>query len=278
MKDNTGIVSKNDCLSEQIDREIKALSSNNASYAQQINEYMTFKGFLKDENAVFKELLSVVNTIKEMDTKGILAEEYFGKSPKALAGELLRQIPRQSIREIIKDYAKGVAFIYSINLLVAFAETGQFRLELWTFVISCLLVLAIVFCLMTFVPKAIKNGELSKGWAFFLGLVTYIILKVILKMSREIGEFGIYLDFPEVIDWLFVGVVSLGSVVLVVKYSRFRLLPLPIMGFLLTGVIKKLVLHGFLSGQLWEMWLPMSLQIISVICFFLGLRFLEKGD
>lgn len=278
MKDNTRIISDSDRLSDQIEHEIEGLSSNNASYAQQMNEYMTFKGFLKDENAVFEELLSMVNTIKEMDTQGILAEEYFGKGPNALADDILRKIPRQSIGEILRDYAKGVAFIYAINLLIAFSETGQFRLELWTFVISCLLVLAIVFWIMKLVPKAIKNGELSKGRAFFLVLVAIIISKVILKMPREIGEMGIYLDFPEVIDWLFVGAVSLGSVIVVVKYSRFRLLPLPIMAFLLTGIIKKCFLYGFVSGQLWETWLPMSLQIGSIICFFWGLHFLEKGD
>lgn len=89
---------------------------------------------------------------------------------------------------------------------------------------------------------------------------------------------GIYLSFPEFVDWLFVVVVGSATLLMAIKETLFRVFAFPIFAFLINGVLKKLMTMGLISGQLWSVWLPMLLTLTAVLLFYRMIRNLLKDQ
>ena len=82
----------------------------------------------------------------EAERDGMSAEEYLGKNPKKLMKEMLREVPRSSIKEslltpilvlavlryyqLLSDFSKGS--LLTVNLLTFFRATSSFSDWIWT--------------------------------------------------------------------------------------------------------------------------------------------------
>ena len=75
----------------------KQLSASNQKYFEDLREYLFFSSLFQDEYAVVAQVYEIANDLLEAQNHGETAEEYFGKNPKEMADELLRNTPKSRL-------------------------------------------------------------------------------------------------------------------------------------------------------------------------------------
>ena len=138
----------------------KELIELNNTYREQLNEenqefyddilvYIRAKSFLKDERQVEESLLEILTDIIEAQNQEVKASDYFGKNPKEVSDEILKNINKMSFKGMIN-------FIFSTMGL---------------------------YTLVTVLPKLIKPSEGLDLGKFFIGLViTFLFVEFIMNL------------------------------------------------------------------------------------------------
>ena len=65
----------------------------NDDYYGNLLLYVRSRSFLKDENVLEEALLEILQDILDAQENGETAEDYFGKQPKEIADDLLKEVP-----------------------------------------------------------------------------------------------------------------------------------------------------------------------------------------
>ncbi|MEQ9764439.1 hypothetical protein ABPS01_07170 [Streptococcus sp. ZJ151] len=261
---------KNDTqvLRDKTNSIIDSLKPENKDYFETIQEYMILKSFFKDEKAILEQLYAMASDLRVAEGDGLSAIDFFGTDSKEMADQLLENAPKVTIKEIVSIYFSVVFVLFGIEILVLFSKTGHFQLELFMFVASCINASLICWIVFTVLPKFLFNEKQSKMLVGLAVVGSIILFNVVFRLPDMIGDRGIYLTFPEAVDWIFVIVTSIVMLVLFVKKSVFRASVFPILAFLLLGVVKKLITMRILSGELWTTWIPICALGLGILIFY----------
>lgn len=261
---------KNDkqILRDKTNGIIDSLKPENKDYFETIQGYMILKSFFKDEKFILEQLYAMASDLRVAERDGLSAIDFFGTDSKEMADQLLENAPKVTIKEIASIYFSAVFVLFGIEILVLFSKTGHFQLELFMFMASCINALLICWIVFTVLPKFLFNEKQSKVLIGLAVVAAIILFNVVFSLPDMIGDKGIYLKFPEAVDWLFAIVTGIVMLVLFVKKSVIRASVFPILAFLLLGIIKKLIAMRILSGELWSIWIPVCALVLGMLIFY----------
>lgn len=96
------LIEKNNQLRQQLTPE-------NEKFYSDLLLYVRLHSFSQDQEAIESKLLEILQDILDAQADYISAKQYFGKDPKKLADDLLRQFPKS-----ISKFFKGFAFVFVI--------------------------------------------------------------------------------------------------------------------------------------------------------------------
>lgn len=97
----------------------------NEEYYGSLLVYIRGKSFFKDEKSLEGALFEILQDILDAQENGETAEEYFGKQPKEIADELLKETPTNFLDSL--KLVAAVLFVYSlISMLPALASPNAF--------------------------------------------------------------------------------------------------------------------------------------------------------
>ncbi|MGT2833623.1 hypothetical protein [Streptococcus halotolerans] len=255
-------------LRDKTNSIIDSLTPENKRYFKTIQEYMILKSFFKDEKTILEQLYVMASDLKVAEKDGLSAMDFFGTDSKEMADQLLKNAPKVAIKDIASIYFSAVFILFGIEILVLFSETGHFQLELLMFVASCINASLICWIVFTVLPKFLFKEKQSKVIMGLIVVGSIILFNVIFRLPDIVGDKGIYLTFPEVVDWVFVIVTSIVVLLLSLKKRAIRAATFPILAFLLLGVIKKLIAMRILSGELWSTWIPLCALVLGMLVFY----------
>ena len=128
-------------------------------------------------------------------------------------------------------------------------------------------------------PKVLFKDDPSKWLIGLIFIGGIILVNVTFNLPTMVANKGIYLSFPEFVDWLFVVVVGLTTLLMAIKKKAFRAMASLIFVSLINGILKKLVAIGVVSGQLWSVGLPITSLVFGLLLFYLNsYRLLKEAD
>ena len=88
----------------------------NDDYYGNLLLYVRSRSFLKDENVLEEALLEILQDILDAQENGETAEDYFGKQPKEIADDLLKEVPT-SIKDGV-HLVVAVLFVYALITVI----------------------------------------------------------------------------------------------------------------------------------------------------------------
>lgn len=155
-------------LIAQIERE---LTLENKAYMGKINGYMALYALLsRQEEAVNEQLLAIYQDVREAQREGQSAQDFIGKDSKAMADQLLINLPAIDRRELLGFALRIFFYFISSQFVVTFAGEGQIPLNwldlLWGGLVSCLF----PFVLLRALRGLIYQTNPYKIWGTYGGL------------------------------------------------------------------------------------------------------------
>lgn len=262
------MMSEKQLLRDKLSAIVETLSPENKHYFEDIEEYMFLKSFLKDERFILEQLFSMASDLKYAEIDGMSAVDFFGIQSHTMADELLKNAPKARLKDILTLYFNSVFVLYGIETLSLFSNTGRMTLELWTFLMSCLIVLLIFMTIFSLLPKIMFKKKVSNISLVTLTIFIVVILNIASSFPKVISDYGIYAIFPEFMDWVFVSFVTLLVSILVIRSKIFKPFAFPIMALLIGGLLQKLATKGIVHGDIWTVWLPTALLLIGTCLFY----------
>lgn len=110
-------------------------------------------------------------------------------------------------------------------------------------------------------------------------IIGIILFNVFFNLTEMDTNDGINLRFPEIFDWVFVGLVSILTLFYSAKKKEFRPVSFPILSFLITGILKKFMAMGLIGGQFWSDWFPIAISAFALLIFYImSYRLTKEGD
>jgi hypothetical protein len=83
---------------------LNSLTPDNGKFFFDLMSYLRYKGPLKNELALELKINEIANDLKNADLAGISAEDFFGNQPKATAEEILKALPNDKLRNILRTH------------------------------------------------------------------------------------------------------------------------------------------------------------------------------
>lgn len=170
----------------------KELIELNNTYREQLNEenqefyddilvYIRAKSFLKDERQVEESLLEILTDIIEAQNQEVKASDYFGKNPKEVSDEILKNINKMSFKGMINFIFSTMGLYTLVTVLPKLIKPSE-GLDLGKFFIG----LVITFLFVEFIMNLIGNTVYSnKSKKFTFTIIALFCLDIILIISME---------------------------------------------------------------------------------------------
>lgn len=185
----------------------------NEEYYGNLLVYIRGKSFLKDETVLEGALLEILQDILDAQENGETAEDYFGKQPKEIADELLKETP-VSFMDSVKMVA-AVFFVYALVTTIpalaspdAFFDVGKLLIGglYWT-------ALAVIVVWQIGQDAHSTKNTSKKYLVFFLTallVVLGIILSVVIHTPITLNTEGL------------MGIAMIGAILLICGIFFFR--------------------------------------------------------
>lgn len=173
-------------------RSAKELIELNNTYREQLNEenkefyddilvYIRVKSFFKDERQVEESLLEILTDIIEAQNQEVKASDYFGKNPKEISDEILKNTNKMSFKDMIKLFLSIMGLYTLLTVLPALIKPSE-GLDLGKFFIG----LVITFLFVGFIINLISNTVYSnKSKKLTFTIFALFCLDIILIISME---------------------------------------------------------------------------------------------
>ena len=152
----------------------KQLSASNQKYFEDLREYLLFSSLFQDEYAVVAQVYEIANDLLEAQNHGETAEEYFGKNPKEMADELLRNTPKSRLIDQLNLIYIMVGVSWLVKLFNDFSSDSVLQLNLLFLCDNCCF--SVVLVILFFF--GCKN-DLFKARFFQSKLKKFLVLWVI---------------------------------------------------------------------------------------------------
>lgn len=177
----------------------KLLTPENKEFYENFVVYIRANSFMRDEKATEEVLLEMLDHLLEAQKEGKSAEEVFGKTPKQLADEISRTLPKESIKNVIEFSFEILLiffgwFLLPIGIFTYFmektVEVHIVSLIIYTILLITLFSLFVVIVMRVMRKSAFVDEKMKKRQIWFFSLITGVVIVSVGLAFKIIGSFG----------------------------------------------------------------------------------------
>lgn len=171
----------------------KELIELNNTYREQLNEenekfyddilvYIRAKSFFKDERQVEESLLEILTDIIEAQNQEVKASDYFGKNPKEISDEILKNTNKMSFKDMIKLILSIMGLYTLVTVLPKLINPSE-GLDLGKFFIGLVITFLFAEFIINFVGNTVYSNK-SKKFTFTIVALFCIYICLIISMKQ----------------------------------------------------------------------------------------------
>lgn len=171
----------------------KELIELNNTYREQLNEenkefyddilvYIRAKSFFKDERQVEESLLEILTDIIEAQNQEVKASDYFGKNPKEISDEILKNTNKMSFKDMIK-LILGTMGLYTLVTVLPKLINPSEGLDLGKFFIGLVITFLFAEFIINFVGNTVYSNK-SKKFTFTIVALFCIYICLIISIKQ----------------------------------------------------------------------------------------------
>lgn len=167
----------------------KQLTTENEKFYTRFLLYIRCRSLIQDQNSIEEKLLEILQDILDAQADNISAEKYFGKDPKAVARDLLKQFPINLFK-----FGKGILLVLGVYLVVTFSTSligPQSSVDLGNFLLSGTYLVVAIFMLFRYLADITYKLNSSRHYLtlWLVGVVfatPIFIISFFVKTSFQI--------------------------------------------------------------------------------------------
>lgn len=171
----------------------KELIELNNTYREQLNEenkefyddilvYIRAKSFFKDERQVEESLLEILTDIIEAQNQEVKASDYFGKNPKEISDEILKNTNKMSFKDMIKLILSTMGLYTLVTVLPKLINPSE-GLDLGKFFIGLVITFLFAEFIINFVGNTVYSNK-SKKFTFTIVALFCIYICLIISIKQ----------------------------------------------------------------------------------------------
>ena len=217
----------------------KQLSASNQKYFEDLREYLFFSSLFQDEYAVVAQVYEIANDLLEAQNHGETAEEYFGKNPKEMADELLRNTPKSRLIDQLNLIYIMVGVSWLVKLFNDFSSDSVLQLNLYSYVTTAVFSVVLVILFFFGVQKTIylKQGFFQSKLKKFL--VLWVIGGLVLLNLYTPNLFVVTLSYPMDMVLMLVLLVAACALIFLRKEKDFYPVAFMLTIFVILGILQR---------------------------------------
>lgn len=269
------MTSKADNYIKKTEAIIAQMTEKNREYFSNLQYYMILSSLIVDEKEVREQIYNMSLDLLDAEKNNLSAESYFGKNPKAMADDLIKQTKPEPLWKTLAFIVTTEFFGLGSFSLYQFSNSGSLDINILSFFIWGLLGFLFIIFLFYLLKNSVYS-QFSKRITYLATSVIIIFLLVIAFSFNILSHIGYVITISQPYDWLIIGCFFLLLLSYARKIPYFRPLFPPALALFFNGMIKRYYLLGILQGELWQRWLPLLLLLISIIAFYIWLYLLLK--
>lgn len=157
------------------------LSEENKLFYDDILVYIRAKSFLKDETQIEESLLEILTDIIEAQNQEIKAEDYFGRNPREISDDILKNTNKSSFKESFTLFLSSMG-IYSLVTLLPKLINPNETLDVGKFFVCLVFTLLFVNLILNILGNAVYSDKEKKfTFILFILFCTYIGLMILME-------------------------------------------------------------------------------------------------
>lgn len=245
------------------------LSKENRTYMSKVKGYMLLSSIFHDADEVMVEhLYNMYLDVFEGQKNGLSAEEFLGDNPKAMADELLKNLPPLTVKKAL-DLSLMVGGIFlAFQFLAEFAGSGQIGLNMMSILGFMTLALAFPILFFLLIKQVIYQTTKWRIWGTYLlfGLLFVTALAINTWITNHLSS----ILLPKIWSIL----LALIIVVVTAIYRKEDLVKcifLPVfLLYFFSGLLQVYLAFQGISGDFWNKWLPVGVMLLGIVLFWIG--------
>lgn len=135
------------------------LDPQNKEYFTNLRVYMELSSILTDEKAMTEQLYQMNIDFLDAQEEGISAKDFFGNSPKEMADELLKQLPKMNKMQFLKNVGVVALIFWVIRLIGDFSSSEPIIINPLVYLFDLLLGLGLVSLFLEYIRKSIYQKK-----------------------------------------------------------------------------------------------------------------------
>ena len=263
---------------EETQALVQTFSQEDQAYFQDLWDYFNFAGFLYEEKALREQVYNLALDFSQAGADGLTAKDYFGLDPKEMADQIIKNMPKESTRSVLKYGAiiSGIVIFY--RLLSDFASQAVLVLKPLVYLtdgILGVLTVGLLFYLLRRLIFAEVKSKKAIHVAIVLVLGVYFASEIVgVRFLPALA----WLTVPNPWDTLLMTGTG-GALILWQWRDEFgRAFVFPIVAFLVVGFLHRWTLAQGVQNLGMTVLLPTVIIIFGlVIYYWFTIRFLKKN-
>lgn len=165
----------------------KVLGPADQDYFEKLRGYMGMSSLLKDEKAINQQLYQMHLDFMNAQEDGLSAEEFFGNDPKAMADQLLEEIPRTSFKTFFQYVGIVAVIIWGTRFLSDFSESAPVVINPALYIFDLVLVFSLIVMLFKLIQVSVyrKAADKKFDWLEIIGATLVFIFYIIIYLTSD---------------------------------------------------------------------------------------------
>ncbi|BDR59352.1 hypothetical protein [Xylocopilactobacillus apicola] len=250
----------------------KQLNQENQKYYEDLLLYMRLKGLTKNESALERQLMEILQDLIDAQKDGVSAAEYFGKNPQELADQILQETPLQPTSLI-----KLILIVFATTVLTSILPalvSVKTPVDLGAMLINGCYFALLIVCYFKFLGETIYQKR-SEFWSIIISagaIIPGFLIPIFVKTPLHF----------KLNDWLGIVIILILLTVGLIKSSK-EILAWPMLMFgvgiaLLAIAMRLPVIGNFLNETTTGKTIITVTFTFITLLFYLMSAFVIKKD
>ena len=263
----------------------KELIELNNTYREQLNEenkefyddilvYIRAKSFFKDERQVEESLLEILTDIIEAQNQEVKASDYFGKNPKEISDEILKNTNKMSFKDMIKLILSTMGLYTLVTVLPKLINPSE-GLDLGKFFIGLVITFLFAEFIINFVGNTVYSNK-SKKLTFTIVALFCIYICLIISIKQFLPTM-LEIKLTGAVGITIISILGVVGIIYGLKEKLFySFLPIILVACTL-GILNRLEFTKFLINEEPGKTISILAMVIAFVLMYL-ITYLQTRD
>ncbi|MFR9070441.1 MAG: hypothetical protein ACLVIU_08785 [Paraclostridium sp.] len=263
----------------------KELIELNNTYREQLNEenkefyddilvYIRAKSFFKDERQVEESLLEILTDIIEAQNQEVKASDYFGKNPKEISDEILKNTNKMSFKDMIKLILSTMGLYTLVTVLPKLINPSE-GLDLGKFFIGLVITFLFAEFIINFVGNTVYSNK-SKKFTFTIVALFCIYICLIISIKQFLPTM-LEIKLTGAVGITIISILGVVGIIYGLKEKLFySFLPIILVACTL-GILNRLEFTKFLINEEPGKTISILAMVIAFVLMYL-ITYLQTRD